>query len=51
LEIQSRTRANGNVVMPDDETPKLAMMKWFNDQAAGGVQQVFAPFLDFKRWR
>lgn len=36
-------------IMSADETNEL--MSWFDEQAKNGVQQVFAPYLDFKSWK
>jgi len=49
--IDSRMRANNNVMRPEDIDRDTELMKWFSEQAAGGVQRVFAPYLDFEKWR
>jgi hypothetical protein len=49
--IESRMRANNNVPLLEDIDKDLALMAWFTEQAGGGVQRVFAPYLDFEKWR
>ena len=49
--IESRVRANNNVMLPEDIDRDVELMAWFTGQASAGVQLVFAPYLDFEKWR
>ena len=49
--INQRARANQNVIAPDDIYSRLNLIQWFHNEATGGVEKVFAPFMEFERWR
>ncbi len=49
--INQRTKANQNVMVQTDISQHLALLLWFWGEATGGADKMFAPFMEFKRWR
>ena len=49
--IESKARANSNVVLQEDIGNRLALMQWFADEATTGCKAKFAPWLDFQNWK
>jgi hypothetical protein len=43
--IESRMRANNNVMLPEDIDRDVELMAWFTGQASAGVKRIFAPYL------
>lgn len=49
--INQRAKANQNIIAPDDVSSRLNLMKWFHNEATAGAEKMFAPFMEFERWR
>jgi len=49
--ICAKTKESGEIMSADETNTYSELMSWFDEQAKIGVQQVFAPYLDFKSWK
>jgi hypothetical protein len=49
--INTRTKARGDIILPEDIARHRELLLWFVEEAQQGARQIFGEYLDFSEWR